>query len=393
MQDLIKPLSREIVASEPFGGTRSRIPQDLRKHPRVAIIGVSGYASMLLDSVIPALKVARGSLVAATAIGADRESSTAKALSNAGCAIFPDYKQMLSTFRNRIDLCIIPTSIHWHARMSVDAMLAGAHVLVEKPLAGSVADALKVTEASSRTGRFAAVGFQDMYSTTTHEIKRFLCSNRLGRVRSLVASGSWPREKPYYDRNDWAGKSFKEGWAVQDSPLNNAFAHFLNLALYFSATEAGEFARIGNYGGNLLRCYPIETFDTAKVKLQTTEGVQIECAFTHSDEDLVAPTLTISLDHGYLTWDFENVAHATQKDGAEVARWKLDTSDEARMAMMTNILQCLDSGDEPMCPARTALIHTQVVERIMSSLPIENFHSESPSWRLRKGLFSSLLQA
>ncbi|GAT32185.1 predicted dehydrogenase [Terrimicrobium sacchariphilum] len=348
---------------------------------------------MLLDSVIPALKAVQGSLVAATAIGADGESPTARALSNAGCAIFSDYQQMLSTFRGRIDLCIIPTSIHWHARMSVDAMGAGAHVLVEKPLAGSVADALKVTEASSRTGRFAAVGFQDMYSTTTYEIKKFLCSNRLGRVRSIFVSGSWPREKPYYDRNDWAGKSFKDGWAVQDSPINNAFAHFLNLALFFSGSGIEKFARIEHYGGKLLRCYPIETFDTAKVKLQTTEGVQIDCTFTHSDEDLVDPVLTITLDQGSLVWDFENIARAAHKDGTEVARWKLDTSSEARLAMMTNVLHCLESGDDPMFPARTALIHTRVVERIMSSLPIENFNSESPSWRLRSGLLSSLLYA
>ncbi len=392
MQELIKSSLSQVVVSEAFGGIRSRIPKDRRKHPRAAIIGISGYASMLLDSVIPALKAVQGSLVAATAIGTDGESPTAMALSDAGCAIFSNYKQMLSTFRNRIDLCIIPTSIHWHARMSVEAMIAGAHVLVEKPLAGSVADASKITEASSRTGRFAAVGFQDMYSTTTYEIKRFLCSNRLGRVRSILVSGSWPREKPYYDRNDWAGRSFKDGWAVQDTPINNAFAHFLNLALFFSGSEVETFALIENFGGNLFRCYPIETFDTAKVRLQTTEGVQIDCTFTHSDEELVDPILTITLDQGSLVWDFENVARAIQEDGTEVARWKLDTSDKARLAMMTDVLRCLESGDEPMFPARIALIHTWVVERIMSSLPIENFNSESPSWRLRKGLFRSLVR-
>lgn len=354
---------------------------------RVALIGGSGYAETLLNSLLPCLEMAQARLVAATLAGQDAYSKTSARLATQPCEIFSDYRAMLRSLRGRIDLCVIPTSIHWHTRMSVEAMEAGANVLVEKPLAGSLADALKITETSRRTGKFVAVGFQDMFSPATRSIKEFLCTAGIGSVLHIHVSGSWPRNPAYYLRNDWAGKKFLDGWAVWDSPLNNAFAHFLNLALYFAGLGPQAIALVEECSGRLLRHYPIETFDTASVKFRSSDGVEIQCDVTHLDPETVDPRLTISGEKGTLVWDFEKQAVALDSGGGVIRSWLLDSAEASRRAMLGNILNCLHHGENPLFTADDALAHLASLDLLVKNIPVQNARF-LPSQR---GLFVSLL--
>src|SRR5205823_3007118 len=60
----------------------------------------------------------------------------------------------------RIDLMMIVTPIHLHASQTCFALERGAHVLCEKPVAGTVNDALRMLEVQRSTRNFAAIGYQ-----------------------------------------------------------------------------------------------------------------------------------------------------------------------------------------------------------------------------------------
>ncbi|MCC6416053.1 MAG: Gfo/Idh/MocA family oxidoreductase, partial [Opitutaceae bacterium] len=138
----------------------------------MALIGVSGYARIYLQLIRESLARSEIKLVAAVVINAQEEAAIVAELTGLGGAIYGDYRTMLAEERGRIDLCMIPTGIHWHAEMTIAALRAGANVLVEKPLAATLADAEAIARASSESGKFVAVGFQDYYESATQWLKQ-----------------------------------------------------------------------------------------------------------------------------------------------------------------------------------------------------------------------------
>ena len=73
-----------------------------------------------------------------------------------GYPMFGTFEEGLAT---RPDLAVIATYSDSHADYACAAMEAGAHVFVEKPLATTVADARRVVETATRTGRKLVVGY------------------------------------------------------------------------------------------------------------------------------------------------------------------------------------------------------------------------------------------
>lgn len=358
----------------------------LLAQPRIGFIGVAGYAGRLLDSLLCVLENTPGVLSAATVIPPDSQRPETSRLREMGCEVFPDYRQMLRQTPG-LDLCIIPTGIHWHSRMTLDALAAGAHVFLEKPLAGCVEDGRAIIQAARRTGKFVAVGFQDLFAPSTRHIQTYLKSGRLGGIKRIRALGSWPRGHWYYTRNDWAGRRQVGGWAANDSPLNNAFAHFLNLALHFAdAPEAG----LQDIRGQLLRCYPIETYDTAAVSFTTASGVRIECVFTHADPEELDPRIFIELEQGAVHWHLERQAFATTANGEIDAEWPLESAEENRQGVFRNVLSHLTNPGPLPCCAETALAHLQAVSEIEQALEVRSLPTTDDLWNYRPGLLEHL---
>ncbi|TNJ47443.1 Gfo/Idh/MocA family protein [Phaeobacter sp. B1627] len=71
--------------------------------------------------------------------------------------VFTDFHTALAN--TRPDLVVIATYSDSHAQYAIDAMTAGAHVFVEKPLATTVEDACRVTACARATGRKLVVGY------------------------------------------------------------------------------------------------------------------------------------------------------------------------------------------------------------------------------------------
>lgn len=372
----------------------------MKQHPSIAIIGVSGYAQLIYHALQRVLRDSLGTLVAATVINPQEETETCQQLQDCGCRIFSDYREMLCEFHGKIDLCIIPTSIHWHAPMALDGMAAGAHVFIEKPLAGNLADSDAIIATAQKLGKTVAVGFQDMYSPDIWDMKRLLLGGEIGRVQSIQIAGSWPRDEAYYTRNNWAGRTHCDNRAVYDSPLNNAFAHFLNVGLFFAANELHDFARITSITGQLLRFFPLETYDTAAVRFRTIEGIPMSCLLTHADSESYAAHVTVHTTAGVLTWNHttrDSVARNTQ--GRDIRRWTLDQSKCPREAMLRQVITAITSNKPVQCSATLARHHVEAIARINASLPITDgasdprFARKSTSWQSVPGLFCQLTRS
>lgn len=355
--------------------------------PKIALIGISGYARIVLQSLLAVLESGQAELVAVTVINRDAEAAACRALEQRGCRIFEDYQQMLDECAGRIDLCIIPTGIPWHEEMCVKALSIGAHVLVEKPLSGDEEGGSRIVQAGEDYGRTVAVAFQNMYCPQVQAIKCYLLSGALGEIKAIQAEGSWPRDKSYYSRNLWAGRAAFSGRAVNDSPLNNAFSHMANLSLFFAGRTFEKCATVTLESGSLYRHFPIETYDTADIHLLAEGGKAMRWSFTHADKVSVNPTIRVEAEHGVLCWVNNGRATASTRGGRVLESWSVCTDEEARREMLCRVIAHAGGGPAPLCDARFALTHTRVISQIGQRLPVQVMDD---GWTRREGIFENL---
>lgn len=100
-----------------------------------------------------------------------------------GTTAFPTFEALLDA----VDAIVIATPTVTHAVLAVRALESGKHVLVEKPVAMSVAEAQTIAEAARRSGRICAVGHVERHNATFAELRAALHGERpLGiRIRRL----------------------------------------------------------------------------------------------------------------------------------------------------------------------------------------------------------------
>lgn len=87
---------------------------------------------------------------------------------------------------------VIATPTGSHREYVVGALAAGKHVFVEKPLAGTLADAVAIVEAKSKSDRVVQVGFCERFNVNHLEAKRVVSEGKLGHIRVIQSSRAAP---------------------------------------------------------------------------------------------------------------------------------------------------------------------------------------------------------
>jgi len=339
---------------------------------------VTGYAQIYLDLLREANQQGRLQVTAAAVIPSQQQLEAVGELQEWGAKIYPSYEEMLEKEHGNLDLCLIPTGIQWHARMTIAALKAGAHVLVEKPLAGSKEDAQAILDAEKKYQRWVAIGFQDIYATEARWLKSQLVDGSIGRLKKVRMIGIWPRPRAYFERNSWAGKLYADGAAAMDSPLNNAFAHFVNLSLYFAGRKAESAASVEISQADLLRAHDIESFDTAVVQARSDDNVRFWFGVTHSSRQLREPEIHIYGENGYAQWFHDRQYVLAPNGKSEIRRDGPDYA-KTRQQMFDAVLARLQDGVTPICHASTALPHTHLISDLHQNFQIHTFDEEEIS--------------
>ncbi|MEZ0216945.1 MAG: Gfo/Idh/MocA family protein [Rariglobus sp.] len=349
--------------------------------PRLALIGVSGYGGIYLKLLREALRRKTVRLVAAVIINPQDVPEIVAELKAGGTAIYADANTFFTQEAGRIDLCLIPVGIQWHARLTIAALQSGMNVLVEKPLAGSVADTAAIRRAEKESGRWVAVGFQDLYSLESHWLKTQLIAGVIGKLESIRMIGQWPRPRSYFARNHWAGRIQADGAAVLDSPLNNAFAHFVNLAMYFAGDSVNESADIRLKSVELYRAHHIETFDTAIVSGATDGGTAVWFGVSHASGITREPEIYLQGSAGRAEWWHEQRCVVVDSAGRRQV-FPLPSTDDSRQLMFAAVVARLTDPAAFVCTTEIAEKHTRLIETIHQSGPVREFPASSIDWVL-----------
>ena len=174
-------------------------------------IGIAGFGTAG-RSFIPAIRSHPGFELAALAEPAAHIRSEIAA--ELGATAYASLSEMLA--HQGLDAVYIATPTVLHEEHVLQALEAGKHVLVEKPMAVNVAHARAMVAAAKTSGRVFLVGHSHGYDRPVQEMRRLIAGGSLGRVRMVNSScyTDWmlrPRRDDELDTALGGGVTYRQG--------------------------------------------------------------------------------------------------------------------------------------------------------------------------------------
>jgi predicted dehydrogenase len=189
---LLAAVASGLGAARPASGQINNSAAMSVKPVRVGFIGVGIRGTLLME----AAKGIAGVEIVAAADCYKGHLDRARELISPAVQTTGDYRQILS--RPDIDAVAIATPDHWHLKMTEEALSAGKHVYVEKPMTHSWEEGEAFIAAADESGKVVQVGSQYMSMGCAPEAVQLIRSGRLGQVTLVegrfhrnTATGAW----------------------------------------------------------------------------------------------------------------------------------------------------------------------------------------------------------
>jgi len=177
---------------------------------------------------------------------------------NASLIAFTDYKKMLADIKP--DIVSIATESGKHAEIAIYALSHGAHVICEKPMALSIADADAMIDAAKENNKKLAVCFQNRFNPPVQKLRKALDAGRFGKVLHGAVQVRWNRNEAYYAEAPWRGT-----WAEDGGTLMNQCTHGIDLLQWMLGEDA---VRVQAVTRRFLRPIEAEDFGAALVEFK-----------------------------------------------------------------------------------------------------------------------------
>jgi predicted dehydrogenase len=192
---------------------------------------------------------------------------------------YSDYGRMLAE-HPELDAVLVVVPNYLHADFTVQALEAGKHVLVEKPMATHLADADRMIEAARRKNRILQIGLQYRYSTAFHRMADLMRQGAIGNLEMVFAAlfrDDWnPRSWKYTDpktgeKTNWRFLTFTTGSSLLEDGI-----HDLDVIHWLVGADP---VRIQAQGGNCVY-KDRQTIDNAQLLVEFSNGARLTFAFS-----------------------------------------------------------------------------------------------------------------
>ena len=127
-----------------------------------------------------------------------------------------------------VDVVNIVTPNGFHAEQALKCLEAKKHVVLEKPMALTKADAEKVIFKALQFHRQVFAVMQNRYSPPSVWLKEILESGKLGKIFLVQINCYWNRDDRYYKKGGWHGNQHLDG-----GTLFTQFSHFIDLMYWY----------------------------------------------------------------------------------------------------------------------------------------------------------------
>ncbi len=144
--------------------------------------------------------------------------------------VYTDYHDLLK--KENPELVSIATESGKHAEIALDCLEAGCNLIIEKPLALSLADADRIIEKSKEKSRIVCACHQNRFNKSIQKIRDAKEKNRFGKLLYGTTHIRWTRDREYYDRASWRGT-----WEQDGGALMNQCIHAIDLLRWMMDDE------------------------------------------------------------------------------------------------------------------------------------------------------------
>ena len=272
------------------------------KKMRMAFIGCGGIAQTHLGALknFPDVEVVAGVDVDAERLKVMEEKWGVPSL-------YKDWKTMLKEVKpDAVNVCT-PNGVH--APPVIDALNAGAHAIVEKPMAMNPAECQKMIDAAAKNKRKLAVGFQYRYHPSTEFLTRARDEGQFGNVMFVKCQALRRRGIP-----NWGVFGQKE--LQGGGPLIDIGVHVIEMAHYTMgsprpiAASGNTWTFMGNKKSDIASMWPnwdyktytVEDMAIGQIRFENGALLQIEASFVaHIEKDVW--NFTLMGEKGGAAWD------------------------------------------------------------------------------------------
>jgi predicted dehydrogenase len=221
--------------------------------------------------------------------------------------VFKDWKTMLKDIKP--DAVVVCTPNGVHAQPAIDASNAGAHVMVEKPMAMNPGECEKMIAAAAKNKKKLAVGFQYRYHPNTEFLTRARDEGEFGNVMFAKCQALRRRGIP-----NWGVFGRKE--LQGGGPMIDIGVHVIEMAHYTMgapkpiAASGNTWTYLGNKKSDITsqwpnwdyKSYTVEDLAIGQIRFDNGAILQIEASFAaHIKEDVW--NFTLFGDKGGSSWD------------------------------------------------------------------------------------------
>ena len=181
----------------------------------VAVVGCGNIAA---TGHLPAYQQAAENDLCRVVGVADADRERAEALAEQyGVPAFATANELLTATRHQVVSIATPP---WsHRDLALRAFEAGCHVLCEKPIARSLAEAHEMVAASERTGKLLGICFQTRYSPEVRYVRERLRAGDFGHVHAIRTWGGGERALPFgpqRHRLETNGRGCLQHWTIHN---------------------------------------------------------------------------------------------------------------------------------------------------------------------------------
>ena len=143
-----------------------------------------------------------------------------------GAAIYGDYHDLLAS--DQVDAVSICTPNFLHVPMAIDAIEAGKHVILEKPLSNTLAEGERLADTvAAHPDQAFMIALNNRYRPDSIVLRRRIDAGELGRI--YYAKTGWLRGASEFTLRGWFTQRERSG----GGPLIDLGVHMLDLALWF----------------------------------------------------------------------------------------------------------------------------------------------------------------
>ena len=209
-----------------------------------------------------------------------------------GCDWTTDYQAMFA--RDDIDAIGVYTSSGTHCQYAIEAMEAGKHAFVTKPMDITVEACGAAIAKAEETGKILAVDFGNRYGVENQRLKAAIDQGVIGDVILGDIKMKWWREQSYYNGGyplGWRSRKETEGGSIA-----NQGVHFVDL-IYWLLGPVKEV-----YGRSATKTHDIETEDVTIAQVTFESGAWGLITTTTSSYPHLGTTIEITGTKGTVRW-------------------------------------------------------------------------------------------